>query len=41
MRWPESRKLVEEQFAGVPEQEREAILAGNAVKFFHLDGKIV
>ena len=37
-RWPESRKLVDEQFVGVPEQERHAILAGNAVKFFHLDG---
>ena len=38
-RWPESRKLVEEQFARVPEQERAAMLAGNAVRFFHLDGK--
>jgi predicted TIM-barrel fold metal-dependent hydrolase len=37
-RWPESRKLVEEQFAGVPEKERHAMLAGNAVKFFRLDG---
>jgi hypothetical protein len=30
---------VGEQFAGVPEQEQHAMLAGNAVKFFHLDGK--
>ena len=36
-RWPKSRELVEEQFAGVPENEKRAILAGNAVKFFHLD----
>ena len=36
-RWPESRKLVEQQFAGVPEDEKQAMLAGNAVKFFHLD----
>jgi predicted TIM-barrel fold metal-dependent hydrolase len=36
-RWPNSQKLVEEQFAGVPEHERHAMLAGNAVKFFHLE----
>jgi predicted TIM-barrel fold metal-dependent hydrolase len=36
-RWPKSRELVEEQFAGVPEDERRKMLAGNAVKFFHLD----
>jgi predicted TIM-barrel fold metal-dependent hydrolase len=35
-RWPKSRELVEEQFAGVPEDERGKILASNAVKFFHL-----
>ena len=36
-RWPKSLELVEEQFAGVPENEKKAIVAGNAVKFFHLD----
>ena len=36
-RWPRSLDLVEEQFAGVPADERQAMLAGNAVKFFHLD----
>jgi predicted TIM-barrel fold metal-dependent hydrolase len=36
-RWPKSWELVEEQFAGVPEDEKKAMLAGNAVKFFHLD----
>ena len=33
----ESLKLVEEQFVNVPEDEKSAMLAGNAVKFFHLD----
>ena len=36
-RWPKSLQLVEEQFAGVPENEKTAMLAGNAVNFFHLD----
>jgi uncharacterized protein len=35
-RWPKSRQLVEEQFAGVPDDEKYAMLAGNAVRFFHL-----
>jgi len=35
--WPKSLHLVEEQFAGVPEDEKSKLLAGNAVKFFHLD----
>jgi hypothetical protein len=30
---------VEEQLAAVPEQEKHAMLAGNAVKFFHLEGE--
>lgn len=38
-RWPKSRELVQEQFAGVPEDEKRAMLAGNAVKFFHLDAR--
>ena len=37
-RWPKSLALMEEQFAGVPESEKQAMVAGNAVKFFHLDG---
>jgi len=36
-RWPRSLELVDEQFAGVPENERQAMLAGNAVRFFRLD----
>jgi predicted TIM-barrel fold metal-dependent hydrolase len=35
-RWPKSRELVEEQFGGVPENEKHAMLAGNAVAYFHL-----
>jgi predicted TIM-barrel fold metal-dependent hydrolase len=35
-RWPKSLELVKEQFAGVPEDEKSKMLAGNAVKFFHL-----
>jgi predicted TIM-barrel fold metal-dependent hydrolase len=36
-RWPKSLELVREQFAEVPDSEKQAMLAGNAVKFFHLD----
>ena len=38
-RWPKSLELIEQQFGGVPENEKRAMLAGNAVEFFHLDGK--
>jgi hypothetical protein len=34
--WPESRKLIERQFAGVPESEKQLMICGNAVRFFHL-----
>src|SRR3954447_3004849 len=34
--WPDSRTLVEEQFAGVPADEREKILSGNAKRFWNL-----
>ena len=34
--WPESRRVIDETFAGVPADERYAMLAGNAIKFFHL-----
>jgi len=36
--WPHSRRVIEESFAGVPEEERYRMLAGNAVEFFRLDG---
>jgi predicted TIM-barrel fold metal-dependent hydrolase len=35
--WPESRKLIERIFAGVPEQEQYRMVCGNAVEFFHLE----
>ena len=35
--WPNSIKVMEQDFAGVPEQEKRAMLVGNAVRFFHLD----
>jgi predicted TIM-barrel fold metal-dependent hydrolase len=38
-RWPKSQELIEEQFGGVPENEKFAMLAGNAVEYFHLHGK--
>lgn len=35
--WPSSQQFIDEMFANVPEGERHAMLAANAVKFFHLD----
>lgn len=35
--WPESRRLIDEMFAGVPEAEKEKILVKNAVQFFKLN----
>jgi uncharacterized protein len=34
--WPNSKKAIEECFAGVPDDERQMMLAGNAAKYFHL-----
>jgi len=34
--WPDSRALVEQQFAGVPAAERELILSGNALRVWNL-----
>ncbi len=34
--WPDSMRIVGENFAGVPEDERKAMVAGNAIEFFHL-----
>lgn len=36
--WPYSLKTIEKNFAGVPADERQLMLTGNAVRFFHLDG---
>src|SRR5487761_1502104 len=38
--WPHSSKVIEENFAGVPEDERYLMMAGNAIRFFHLDSDI-
>jgi uncharacterized protein len=35
--WPESMKLIERQFAGVPDDEKRRMVARNAIDFFHLD----
>ncbi len=35
--WPNSRPIVEEIYAGMPEDEKYKIWAGNAVEFFKLD----
>jgi predicted TIM-barrel fold metal-dependent hydrolase len=35
--WPESQHVIEEIFAGVPEDEKRRILGGNVVEYFHLD----
>ncbi len=34
--WPNSPKIIEADFEGVPADERHAMLAGNMVKYFHL-----
>jgi len=35
--WPHSQTVVERNFADVPDDEKHKIVAGNAVRFFHLD----
>lgn len=35
--WPSTQNIVEEMFAGVPEDDKALILAENAIRFFHLD----
>jgi Amidohydrolase len=34
--WPESRRTIDETFVAVPDDERYAMLAGNAIEFFQL-----
>jgi len=36
--WPYSRKVIEEMFLGVPEEEKRNILAGNCVDLYGLNG---
>ncbi|MEA2642270.1 MAG: hypothetical protein QOF51_3664 [Chloroflexota bacterium] len=35
--WPHSMDTVAREFAGVPEDEKQMMVCGNAVEFFHLD----
>ena len=35
--WPNSQQIIGDMFDAVPEDDKHAILAGNAVKFWHLD----
>jgi predicted TIM-barrel fold metal-dependent hydrolase len=35
--WPNSRRVIEEMFSGVPEDEKTKILVSNVVDYFHLD----
>lgn len=35
--WPSSMNVVEETFAGVPEDEKRRMVAGNCIEFFHLE----
>ena len=35
--YPHSDKVIHKNFAGVPEDEKRAICAGNAIEFFRLD----
>jgi len=36
--WPSSHRLIDQNFAGVPEEDRRLMVAGNAMRFFHLNG---
>jgi predicted TIM-barrel fold metal-dependent hydrolase len=35
--WPESRKVIEEQFRGFPDGPRDLIVGGNAARLYHLN----
>lgn len=35
--WPNSQKIIADMFSGVPEDEKQKMLADNTVKFFHLN----
>jgi predicted TIM-barrel fold metal-dependent hydrolase len=34
--WPESLKIIDKNFAGIPEDEKDKMVCANAVEFFHL-----
>jgi predicted TIM-barrel fold metal-dependent hydrolase len=35
--WPNSKRVIEDMFSGVPADEKQKILVGNAVNYFHLN----
>ena len=35
--WPHSREVIEKNFVDVPKEERDRMVAGNAIRFFHLE----
>lgn len=35
--WPNSDRVLEESFVGIPEDDQYKMIAGNAIEFFHLD----
>jgi len=37
--WPDSMRIADEIFQGVPADEKQQMVAGNCVRFFHLDGE--
>ncbi|MND09327.1 Amidohydrolase [compost metagenome] len=34
--WPDSLKIIERNFAGIPLDEKHKMVCGNAIAFFHL-----
>jgi predicted TIM-barrel fold metal-dependent hydrolase len=37
--WPNSWGIIDDMFQGIPEDDKYAMLAGNAIKYWHLDAK--
>ena len=37
--WPHSQTVIEKNFGGVPEDEKQQMLVGNAARFFGLDAE--
>jgi predicted TIM-barrel fold metal-dependent hydrolase len=35
--WPNSRRIIEQEFEGIPDDERRAIICDNAVRYFRMD----
>jgi predicted TIM-barrel fold metal-dependent hydrolase len=38
--WPDSRGIIDEMFATVPEEERYQMVCGNVINFFHLENSV-